>query len=221
VVDEILEALEQRDVQRFGDALNRLGPAVPGCPPSEAGDAARRLAAVLPALPYGIGSNIAPIVGALCDYGADPADVLPTLVDRACAVLADAARFKTLAARVGIEVPGSSDGERFGPTVEAVLAGIGDGLPGLGVDRREAVNAVEAWFSGGDWVQPVLFLSQRKEVRRAMPQRAELSAAVALSSEDIGTAHWLDGLLRVLDDEPLVRRLDESAGPDPVAVGEP
>src|SRR5262249_47404717 len=85
-------------------------------------------------------------------------------------------------------------------TAETLLAA----SPRLGLERHEVAEVVEAWFSAEDWVQPVLYLAQLKDVRLAMPRRAELASAVAAAGDDNGAARWLDGLLKALDDERFV-----------------
>jgi hypothetical protein len=63
---------------------------------------------------------------------------------------------------------------------------------------------VQAWFCADDWVQPVLYLCQRADVRAMLPQRDRLTAAIEPVRESHGVPEWLAGLLLVLDDEPLV-----------------
>src|SRR5262249_33249750 len=137
----------------------------------------------------------------LCDFGAEPGDVLPTLVDRAIAVLVDARRFRAIASRLGIEVPPPSAGQdAFSPTAEALVAV----APQLRLEPAAAAGRVEAGFWGDDWLRRVLYLAQRKDVRLATPRRDELAEAVAAARDDHETAGRLDGLLKVLDDEPLL-----------------
>jgi hypothetical protein len=72
--------------------------------------------------------------------------------------------------------------------------------------REDAADPMlaEAWFTGNRWVQPVLYLSQRKDVRVVLPERARLLAATEAVAEQLNVAHWLRGLLLVLDDEQLI-----------------
>jgi hypothetical protein len=75
-------------------------------------------------------------------------------------------------------------------------------LPGR-PDVRAAALA-EAWFSCRSWIQPVLHLAQRKDIRTTLPDRDRLTAASDAIREHMTTADWLHGLLLVLDDETLV-----------------
>ncbi|MCU1646740.1 MAG: hypothetical protein JWN03_7015, partial [Nocardia sp.] len=184
----------------FDDTLQTLFTSIPALSPAAATEVATDLMPLLRQVPWGVGSGMVRAVGALCDRGVNPSVVLPTLVDRAIAVLADVEGFKTLAAAVGFQLPEVRDIETFNATAAAILAAVASS----GIDQQGAMSAVEAWFAADDWVQPVLYLSQRKDSRLAMPRRQELLGAVDTAEADIETAHWLKGLLLVLDDEPLL-----------------
>ena len=125
--------------------------------------------------------------------------MLPALVDGALRVLGNVTRFKTLCADSGLDLPNSGDQDAFPTTMRALIEAANGAL-----EPREIAELAESWFAGDGWVQPVLFLMQRKDVRAALPRRTELSAAIELAADDLPTAHWLHGLLLVLDDEPLV-----------------
>jgi hypothetical protein len=129
----------------------------------------------------------------MCDFGADLATALPALVDGALRVLRNVERFKALCADVGLELPATVDQETIQATARA-----------LTTDTVDPGPFVESWFAGDDWIQPVVYLTQRKDVRAALPRRAELTAAVGSVVDDMSTAHWLYGLLLVLDDEPFI-----------------
>jgi hypothetical protein len=199
LADQLIRSFDARDEAAFEAALNELGSSIPRLEPDEVARNAVALAAEIHRLPIGIGSYVTQLLGGMCDYGADAAAVLPALVDGALRVLGNVEAFKALCAQSGLELPPSGDQEAFPATMDALAAAAGDRL-----EPRELAQLAESWFAGDGWVQPVLFLAQRKEVRAAMPRRAELSAAVGAAAEDLSTAHWLRGLLLVLDDEPFV-----------------
>ena len=73
-----------------------------------------------------------------------------------------------------------------------------------------------------DWIKPMITCMARREFRSALPAETvtaarDAAAAIAVSQPDEhsdGTAlsaHWLEGLAMVLDDEPLVV-LDPASG---------
>ncbi|WP_327000189.1 hypothetical protein OHA72_34310 [Dactylosporangium sp. NBC_01737] len=198
-VDMLLAAMDARDPDGFETALPGIARAVPGARPEEVQAALVRLEPAL-SLPFGIAGNLAQLVGSMADFGTDPAVVVPTLVDRAAAAMESAARFARLHREAFGDPPSSQAIDEIGPTVERFAGG----AAGLGLDPQEAELLVQAWFCADDWVQPVLYLCQRADVRAALPQRARLTAAIEPVLDVYGTPQWLAGLLKVLDDEPLL-----------------
>lgn len=199
LADQLIHAFDARDEAAFQEALNKLGSSIPRLEPAEVADNAAALAAAIHRLPIGVGSYVTQMVGGMCDYGADPATVLPALVDGALRVLGNVEQFKNLCARTGVTLPESGNEAAFPATMAALIAAAGAEL-----ETREIAQLAESWFAGDGWIQPVLFLAQRKRVRAGLPRRAELAAATAAATDDLSTAHWLHGLLLVLDDEPLI-----------------
>jgi hypothetical protein len=199
-VDELAQALGNRDDKAFVAALQGIARATPKVRPEEVDAALARLAPVLADVPFGMGGDLAQIAGSMVDYGTDPAIALPILVGRAAEAMEQAARFSALYGAAFGDLPDAGDPDLIGSTLEQFVAT----APERGMDQQDAYLLVQAWFAGGQWVQPVLYLSQRKDVRIALPERARLTAAVEAMREHIETAHWLCGLLLVLDDEPLL-----------------
>jgi hypothetical protein len=142
-----------------------------------------------------MGVDLVKVAGGMAAYGTDAAVVLPTLVRRALEAMERAVRFATTYRTAFGDLPRAEDMTLFEPTVERVLGAASS----LDMSEHEAYGLVEAWFVGGEWVQPVLYLCQRKEVRSALPQRERLTSAIDAMCDHIGTARWLSGLLLVLD----------------------
>jgi hypothetical protein len=147
-----------------------------------------------------MGGDLAQLSGGMADYGTDPTVVVPVLVGRAIDALEQAARFEGLHRAAFGDVPDPDDADQIGPTLERFVGSAAD----HGLTEPDAAMLVQAWFCAGQWVQPVLYLCQREDVRAMLPDRDRLIAAVEPMRERIGTAHWLYGLLLVLDNEPLV-----------------
>jgi hypothetical protein len=198
-VDTLLAAIDARDSGGFIDAVSGVGKAVPGATPDEVQAALARLEPAL-SLPFGIAGDLAQLVGGMADYGTDPAVVVPTLVERAAEAMESAARFAELYRAAFGDPPRPDAEDQIGPTLERFAGPAG----GHGLDEREAELLVQAWFSADAWVQPVLYLCQRADVRATLPQRARLTAAIEPVREVHGTPDWLAGLLLVLDNEPLL-----------------
>ena len=110
-----------------------------------------------------------------------------------------AARFADLYRDAIGDLPNAEDQGQFQSALTRLAAATRLGLP-----EREAHVLAESWFAGDGWVQSVLYLAQRQEIRAALPERERLTAAIAAVREHISTAHWLYGLLLVLDDAPLL-----------------
>jgi hypothetical protein len=206
-IDELVNALGNRDDQKFFAALQRIADATPKARADEVDAALAKLVPVLAEVPFGMGGDVAQIAGGMVDFGTDPTIVLPTLVGRAAEAMEQAARFAELYGAAFGDLPDASDQELIPSTVERFV----ETAPERGIEQRDAYLLAQAWFAGGQWVQPVLYLSQRKDVRVALPERPRLTAAVDEMREHIDTADWLSGLLLVLDDEPLLV-LDRATG---------
>jgi hypothetical protein len=198
-VDTLLAAMDARDPDGFIDAVSGVGRAVPGSTPDEVQAALARLEPAL-RLPFGIAGDLAQLVGGMAGYGTDPAVVVPTLVERAAEAMESAARFAELHRAAFGDPPRPDAQDQIGPTVQRFAGPAG----GHGLDERRAELLVQAWFCADAWVQPVLYLCQRADVRTTLPQRARLTAAIEPVREFYGTPDWLAGLLLVLDDEPLL-----------------
>jgi hypothetical protein len=123
-----------------------------------------------------------------------------------------AARFTAFYGTDDDDLPNPDDPALIQPVMtrlQDILAGQVTGTPLPGMPDPPAPDATaraltEAWFTGNGWVQPVLYLSQRKDVRASLPERAQLLEATEAVAGQLSTAHWLFGLLLVLDDEELI-----------------
>jgi len=200
ICGDLMDAVRERDDGRVHDALQRMAAATRGASPREVDEALAQLLTVLATIRFGKGADLAKLAGAMTDFGTGATVVLPVLVERAAEAMEQAARFARAYGDAFGGLPDAGDPELIAPTITRAA----DTAPQWGMTQREGIGLVEAWFTGGDWVQPVLYLAQRKDMRVVLPQRERLTAAIDAVREHIGTAHWLYGLLRVLDDAPLV-----------------
>jgi hypothetical protein len=194
---KVAAALTAGDADAYETAFQGLIRAIRSAKPDDITPALARLAPVLATAPLGRASGLAQLVGSMAGLTADTTPVLGILVERACQAMEDAARFRQLHREMSDEPPSPSQGSAIRETLEIFVPTF-EGR----VDSPRAL--VEAWFAGGDWVQPVLFLCQRADVRAALPQRERLLAAVESMRDVFDEAAWLQGLLAVLDSAPLV-----------------
>jgi hypothetical protein len=200
ICGELINAATARDAEQFRRMLSEVPDAARRAEPAQIVDGLIILAPLLAVIPLGIGADLAQLAGAMAGLADDPMIILPILVDRAASAMEQAARFAALHSAELDRPPDSGDPSLIEPTI-ARMTGAADRL---NLGEPEIVELAAAWFTGSGWLQPVLYLAQRKDVRLAMPQRERLTAAVAARAEDIGNAQWLHGLLLVLDDEPLI-----------------
>jgi hypothetical protein len=196
----LINVAAARDTQRFRQVLSGVPDVVKQAEPQQIQDCLPILEPLLAVIPLGIGSDLAQLAGAMAALSPDPTIILPVLVDRAAGAMEQATRFAALHSAELDSPPDSADSSLIEPTIARMTAA----ADRLNIGVEEATELAAAWFTGGDWLQPVLYLAQRKDVRLAMPQRERLTAAVAARADDIGNAQWLLGLLLVLDDEPLI-----------------
>jgi hypothetical protein len=208
--DDLLWSLDANDQQGYLEALHGIRQATPSSGQAELQDAAARLVPLVATIPFWKGSDLAGVAGQVTSYCADNSMILPTLIQRAISVMELSAWFAAMLD--GKDVPDPEDPSRYQQSVgllRDVLSQPGqDTLPAIlelpGRPDARAAALAEAWFSCRSWMQPVLHLAQRKDIRATLPDRDRLTAASDAIREYMTTANWLHGLLLVLDDETLV-----------------
>jgi hypothetical protein len=196
---DLIDAFRDRDPDRIDELLPQVAAAARQAGADEVQDALARLTRLLADVSYGIGGEVVQIAGVLADRAPDPSALLPTLVYRVTEVMEDAAQFAAVWGESLGDPPDPGDRNQ----ILSAFTRLTPVAARSGIGEREARKLVEAWFAGSQWVQTLLYLMQRKDVRVALPSRERLTAASAAVRERIGVAHWLYGLLLVLDDEPL------------------
>ncbi|WP_242885158.1 hypothetical protein [Actinomadura litoris] len=159
------------------------------------------LAPVLADVALGEGPDLAILAGGLMDLGADPGAALEALTARVAECLELAARFPALwDSAGGAELPSPEDNAQ----VPVVLDRLNADPDGLALSPVKAGHATEAWFTAATWAQGLLVPLQHREVRDSLPNRERLTAAAETASGLLPAASWVNGLLRVLDDETLI-----------------
>ena len=216
---DLIQAIRDRDPDRVDESLPRVAAAAEQAGADEVVDALARLTRVLANVSYGIGGEVVHIAGVLADRAPDPAVLLPTLVYRVTEIMEDAAQFAALWGESPGDLPSLGDlpDPEDQDEIWSVFSRFAPVAARSGIAERDARWLVEAWFTGNAWVQTLLYLMQRKDVRAALPSpspspssspspspsRVRLMAATEVMRAHFGSAFWLFGLLLVLDDEPL------------------
>lgn len=200
----LVAAIGSRDQTAYRIALDHFAETAWSASLVDIEAALARLATVLPEVPLGPYTDLAHLVGGLAGRLPAPAPVLDVLVERAAQALENAAQFVALHAPILGDPPPPDDATAILET----LGRFGAAVSAQGVDPYPLV---EAWFAGSEWLQPMLYLAQRHDVRASLPQRERLFAAAESLRERLPAAESLYGLLLVLDDAPLIV-LDRSTG---------
>jgi hypothetical protein len=190
------EAVSRQDAGALRKAYGGLRKAVVAAGEAERAAAVGGLVPALEGIPVHLGGSLAQMMGAMVGMEGDPAPVLDVLASRACAVMEDAAVFANTWRTLNGPMP-----SRQRESLDAVATRYAAAADG---PREQSVRQAASWWTGEEWAQPVLYLSQRADVRRALPDRARLlAAAEQLADEYPDLAPFLVGLLRALDDEKL------------------
>ncbi|WP_117211413.1 hypothetical protein [Allorhizocola rhizosphaerae] len=190
---DLIEALREQDNRAFSAAQREIVKRAERADAAELTAALHELERALQTVPLGMGGQLATLAAGFVEYGGDPLVALETLALRGSDGLERAARFPALwqAVGEGAPLPEPDDHERI-PAVQAELG------------SNEEHELAEAWFSVGEWIPSLLLPLQQAKGRKALPHRARLTAAAEAAQEHIGEVGWLYGLLRVLDDEPVI-----------------
>ncbi|MFI5728799.1 hypothetical protein ACIA49_01685 [Kribbella sp. NPDC051587] len=196
IVDDLAAVARGKDSEGFFAAGQRLADTFQEASRQDLDAAVALLAPVLADAPQSLGGPLAQYVGSLVGMDGDVAPVLDVLVEQACRALEGTRQFVALYE------------ELVGPVPERVACGAREyeAFEAAAAARIDDPGAVaRSWMYAESWVQPVLYLAQRADVRRALPQRERLTAGTIAAEDDLPDyAPWLLGLLRILDDEPLV-----------------
>ncbi len=154
----------------------------------------------------GVGDQLAVVGAMLVGQGAPAAPLVRVVEPQVITGLVWAAAF-----------PGSWDLGSYGsplpdPTdvdlLDDVLDQMKRNLNRAQIPAEEADALAVAWFSVTPWLETLVVAAQPTDGRVALSARDELMEALATINEDYADqfplAYWLDGILRVLEDEPLV-----------------
>lgn len=189
--EDFIRAAAERDPDLYDQSLRAMAEAMPGAEPAEVQSVLERLAQVLDEIGYGIGGPLVGLASSMTDYAADGTVIAGVVARRATEAMEQAARFESAYRAQYGDPPDPQD-------LDQVPAAMGR-FPSV-----EGMQLVEAWFAGGEWVEALLHVAQRKDVRGALPDRDRLAAATAALAESLVPAHWLGPVLRVLDDASLI-----------------
>lgn len=196
----------------FFQALRRLATDSEGLEVEESTALVEQIAPMLPGL-VGTFSKLAVVAGALVERGASPMALVEVLPERA---------FMTMASRLALErmwdlaTQGRPLPEFKPPRDAAVVREILETLRAearrLGRPEQHVEQVAYSWFSLDDWINPLIAaMASGREFRKAMAWREDVADGAGRLKQRSEGAHWLYGLCRVCDDEPLIA-LDPTSG---------
>ncbi|MCK2212636.1 hypothetical protein MF672_002310 [Actinomadura sp. ATCC 31491] len=200
LTDELHRAAADRDPARFLDLLPRLHAAARTAGEPALTATLARLGDLFERVPVRLGARLGVLCGALAELGGDPEPVAGPLVDELsdCLELAGAFAAYWRSATGGRPPEPVADDHRW---TEATA----DRLTAAPLTRETAVELVGAWSLAHLRTRPVLSILQLSpRLRRALPGRERLIAALGTVLDERADLECLAGLLRVLDDERLI-----------------
>ncbi|GIG68357.1 hypothetical protein [Phytomonospora endophytica] len=196
---ELETAIADRDIDAFGQAMGLLWNAGQQAPAEELTAILPRCADILGTLHIGMGSQLALMCGAFAERGADPAPLVTPVAEGLREAMRRARLLRKAWRAMGdpSPLPGEETTvEEYDAIVTALAASVGE---------EEARALAEGWDTLNLWQMPATSLLQLdRSVRAAFPHRAEILEGCLELVDDQPSLSWLQGLLTVLDNEPLL-----------------
>lgn len=197
---DLAEATVRLDEKASTRAFRALTARIDQTEEGELSAGLHRLVPAVRQVALGNGAALVQLTAGMVQAGADPLVILDVLVERVSQGLEHAARFPGLADAFGGDLhPPTSKAD-----VDRLEQRVIQAAPTLDLTIEEAGQITMAWFTVNAWIPSLLLPLQHKRVRQALPQRARLTTATETMLNHAADAPWLHGLLRVLDDEPLI-----------------
>jgi hypothetical protein len=202
IIEELPPVMRRGDFRGFQRLFNQLHHEGPRLSPDQLTEAIGQLEPILATHPGGVFARLALVAGAFTEWGGSPLALAATAPVRALEALRLRARFSELWPAVGggRAEPGPDQEPSMDELVNAFCGGAGR----LGLPEPEAAVIALAWFDTSHWVNLMITVLARREFRAAASLRHEIAEAAAKVADLVPRAHWLPGLARVLDDEPLI-----------------
>jgi hypothetical protein len=214
---DFVTAVHDRDERALQKAIKAVAGVVERTEQAELDAAAQVVAHSLGAVSLGDGVPLAKLSAGLVEAGADPTTALDAAASQVVAGLDRASAFPAMWREIGggDDLPDPEHGDKI-PTVLARLATAANEH---GYNPDNARDLASAWFSVNEWIPALLLPLQDRRGRAALPGRDRLTAAAHAAPKQIDAAHWLYGLLQVLDDEQLCVIHRESGRGYKVTIG--
>jgi hypothetical protein len=202
IIEELLPVMRRGDFGGFQRLVNQLHHEGRRLSSDQLTEAIGQLAPILAAQPGGVFARLALVAGAFTEWGGSPLALAATAPARALEALRLRARFSELWPAVGggRAEPGPDQEPSMDELVDAFRRAAGR----LGLPEPDSAVIALAWFDTTHWVNLMITVLARREFRAAAGLSNEIAEAAARVADLVPRAHWLTGLARVLDDEPLI-----------------
>jgi hypothetical protein len=195
-IDAIERAAQAYDADGFRQGIGDAWQAAQQATPEQQGEALVALGGLIDRLAVGPAAEVATLAGALVEQGApDAAPLTVPVFTQYAAVLDGFVAFcEAWHSRTEEPVPSPAD-IRPDELAEKLGGDIAD--PAI-------EPLVRNWYFLPAWNRPVLSILARPEVRAAVPDRERLVAALTRAQEDCPDLPWINGLVQIVDNDPLV-----------------
>jgi hypothetical protein len=211
IIDELMPVMSRGDLAGFRGLFERLASEGRRLSADELTAAVGELAPVLAHKPEGVFAQLTLIAGAYVEWGGSAVALAANAPTCTLMTMRLRMRFSELWPVVG--------GGRAEPSQEQApamneLLGLfraAAGGRGLGRSGREPDEIAVSWFDAPHWVNLMITALGSREFRAAADLLPEIGEAAARLGDAVPRAHWLTGLVRVLDDEPVIV-LDHASG---------
>ena len=202
IIGELLPTMRRGDFLGYQELFNRLYYEGRELSPGQLTEAIAELAPVLAVHPGGVFARLALVAGAYAEWGGSAQALAATTPAVALEALRWRARFSELWPNVsgGRAEPSRDQAPSMDEVGDAFHAAAGR----LGLSKADAEVIALSWFDTPHWIKLMITALCDREFRAVAGHRSEIAEAAARLGDDVPGAHWLPGLARVLDDEPLI-----------------
>jgi hypothetical protein len=207
MVSLIRELAHVRELTAYNRILYELDGR--GLPADELTRCVEAFAEVLARRPQGLCARAAVVAGAFVEWGGSPVPLAAVAPRWALQTMRDRVRFSELWPRVR-RLRAEPKPERK-QSMRHIVGLFGRKAGALGLTDDEATNIAFSFFDAAHWVNLMITLMMRREFRDAAGALGEVGTLGDALADRVERAHWLSGLARVLDDEPVVA-IDNATG---------
>jgi hypothetical protein len=201
--------MRRGDLAGFQRIFNRLATDGRGLRPDELTDAVGELAQVLAYRPQGVFARLALTAGAFVEWGGSPVPLAKNAPACTLLTLQLRAAFSELWPVVGAGRPEPDADEP--PPMDELVDLFAAKAAELRLTHQQAADIAVSWHDARHWVALMITVMARREFRDAANLLPDIGKVAVKLADRVQRAHWLPGLVQVLDDEPVIA-IDHATG---------